>query len=107
METNDCILLKRSEYQELLTKANAAKPDTIRVTYYFNISGYSSYSPPISGSIELSGKLKDQIDRIIGNLRMEFYNINVKERESQKQHLINGFKNLSLLDRIFFKEDKI
>ena len=107
METNDCILLKRSEYEELKAKANSAKPDTISVRYDFIINGYYNSSPNIGGNINLSGGLTNQIMRIIKNIHKETISIIVEDNNNTKNILINRFKNLSLKDRIFFKGDKI
>lgn len=107
-----CIILKNSEYKELLAKANENKQKEIKISY--KIGYYNETSLNISGDFELSGKLYQQIFRILNvskektNLAVtELWNIKASdERSIVREEDLRLFENLSLFKRIFFKASK-
>lgn len=105
---NDCILLKKSEYQELLDKVRANMPDTIYINYNFGIHEFmGSSNSSISGNVELSSDLCRQTRRILENIRRETANVMLQNREAIEDYYQSKFDELSLWDRIFFNRKKL
>ena len=105
-----CIILKNKEYEELLAKANANKPDEIKIAWDFLISygrNYAYKSEHVSGNFKLSDNLLRQIREIcllidqkhlklMEDLKIQLIT-EIKEVEKLK------FSKLSWWNRLFFK----
>lgn len=110
MENDNCIIVKRKDYNELVEKASEPKSDKIDVSWEFNYR-YHSYSKywylNDKGTINLEQSIYYQISRICKNLHKQF-DVRVKEnlslvRSEVEYEMRLEFSKLSLWDRIFFK----
>ena len=99
---NNCIIVKRKDYDELVAKANESKSDKIDVSWSFN-HHYRGITLNDNGTINLDGKLYNQVTRICQRLRNEFNGLLTEYKISIKNELRLEFSKLSLWDRIFFK----
>lgn len=110
-----CIILKKSEYDALLSKANDNRQKEIKFRWVINKNqgdtcfnnNYSDYCSSggyldLSGDFQLSGKFYAQIHRIL----TEWTNKTETRCQENSLKYLRAFEELPLYKRIFFKASK-
>lgn len=106
--SKDCILIKKSEYDELKKKANDNTPKELYIKYSYSYYFYGNVKDlNCSGSIDLDSNLYKQIRHICELLDSKFKSMESEIRFDQIRKIRKKFNKLGLFDRIFGNVDKI
>jgi len=89
--TNNCILLKKKEYEDLKAKALANKPDYIRI----ELGTVNPYGSAIMSNLDLSNKLRDQILQLRHLIRVEINKTRRMEQDNGRYLLLQELKKMS------------
>ena len=93
-DNNKCIILKRKEYDKLLTKANTPKSESIRIIYTNHLYSTNEFLY-VEGSIDLSENITLQIRQFHRSIIEEVKNQNTLI----KADLVEEFKKMSWRER--------
>lgn len=94
---NNCVLIKKKEYEELKKQADSKKPDHISITLYGGYDRISGKYDGIHSSINLSDGILKQINSIRGILA-DFY----AKKDEKYDRLIFDYKTMGFFKRLFF-----
>jgi len=111
----NCILLKRNEYDKLVEKANSCKPNEIIINWnwykgYGYVGGFDA-NLNVSGNVELSNKIFRQLRNICNIIKLE-YDTKIVEnyntiKKNAKIDVLENFSSLPWYKRLFFNEKYI
>lgn len=105
MEDNEskCVLLKKSEYNELIKRAEGNSDKKIYIAFSYHSYCYGETNMYVKGDITLGDRIHNQIYRILCKIRDDYGQQLTDADYNIKRNTFNYFEKLPWYKRLFFE----